>query len=57
MAGLPPAYHRHVVQTETETRLSPTGRVEAFSDGVMAIAITVLVLDLKVPPLEDVANG
>jgi uncharacterized membrane protein len=46
-----------VVQTETETRLSPTGRVEAFSDGVMAIAITLLVLDLKVPALEDVQNG
>jgi uncharacterized membrane protein len=46
-----------VAQIETETRLSPTGRVEAFSDGVMAIAITLLVLDLKVPPLEDVQNG
>jgi TMEM175 potassium channel family protein len=46
-----------VAQRETETRLSPTGRVEAFSDGVMAIAITLLVLDLKVPPLEDVQNG
>lgn len=30
-----------------------TGRMEAFSDGVLAIIITIIVLELKVP--EEVA--
>jgi uncharacterized membrane protein len=32
-----------------------TGRVEAFSDGVIAIAITLLILEIKVPRADEVA--
>src|SRR5678816_801702 len=32
-----------------------TGRLEAFSDGVLAILITIMVLELKVPHDTDVA--
>jgi len=34
-----------------ESDAKETGRVEAFSDGVFGIAMTLLVLDIKVPPV------
>ncbi|MEI8175367.1 MAG: TMEM175 family protein [Candidatus Omnitrophota bacterium] len=42
----------HVVADEKET-----GRIEAFSDGVFAIAITLLILDIKVPHAHDLPIG
>jgi uncharacterized membrane protein len=45
-------HRRHeVLQTETRTRRIPMskGRLEAFSDGVLAIIITIMVLELKIP--------
>jgi uncharacterized membrane protein len=44
-----------VIQDEGEHR--ETSRLEAFSDGVFAIALTILVLDLKLPPLENATSG
>jgi uncharacterized membrane protein len=34
-----------------------TGRVEAFSDGVLAIAVTLLILEIKVPKVDEVTGS
>jgi uncharacterized membrane protein len=38
-----------------DNQLMTTTRLEAFSDGVLAIIITVMVLELKVPAGNDLA--
>lgn len=38
---------------EKRDRLFSTGRIEALSDGIFAVAMTILVLDLKVPADPD----
>ena len=37
-------------ENEGKDDLKETGRIEAFSDGVFAVAITLLVLNIKIPP-------
>ena len=41
---------------EDRQKLPGTGRIEAFSDGVIAIIITIMILELKVPA-ESIARG
>jgi uncharacterized membrane protein len=38
-------------------RIAGTGRIEAFSDGVFAIIVTLLIFEVRVPVLTDLSNA
>ena len=38
-------------------RIEGTGRIEAFSDGVFAIIVTLLIFEVHVPVLTDFSNS
>src|SRR5919205_946635 len=42
---------------ESANRDNDTGRIETFSDGVFAIAMTLLVIEIGVPHIGDEAEG
>ncbi|GAC1359346.1 MAG: TMEM175 family protein [Ktedonobacteraceae bacterium] len=44
---------KEVEHRERTDELKETGRIEAFSDGVFAVAITLLVLNIQAPPPHD----
>ena len=48
---------REVERKERAEDTKETGRIEAFSDGVFAVAITLLVLNIQPPPHNVVAEG
>jgi uncharacterized membrane protein len=47
---------QHRYSMSFEPKFPSTGRIEAFSDGVIAIIITIMVLDLR-PPGHEISHN